>query len=378
MKNQPIQLLQLHKDYDMIPDMQESEYRFFVADVKNRGVQVPIEIEGTTILDGRHRWKAAKECGLKSIPVREVKLNGESSTHYMLKAAVERRHLTDHQRAMMAAMYAKQNPKPMGGDHGNQYTGGKPAHGGGVATHVPAAQSEAAALMGVTPKAVDRAARVLSANKKLAEQVKSGKVKLGFAAKQVAHRKSVARAKTITIPEGEFGVIVIDPPWPYSQVFGKSDDPQSPDKRSAGDDRRAVSPYPEMSMADLAAMRLPAATDCIIWLWTTNRFMRQAYALLDTWGFQEKTILTWIKPRIGLGDWLRNCTEHCILATRGHPVVILKNQSTALLAGQAEHSSKPAEFFQLVENLCVSEKRLEMFARKKRKGWEVHGCDIME
>jgi N6-adenosine-specific RNA methylase IME4 len=50
---------------------------------------------------------------------------------------------------------------------------------------------------------------------------------------------------------------------------------------------------------------------CVLWLWTTNHFMPHAFAVLDRWGFEHKTILTWVKPGMGLGDWLRGNTEHC-------------------------------------------------------------------
>ena len=50
--------------------------------------------------------------------------------------------------------------------------------------------------------------------------------------------------------------------------------------------------------------------DTILWVWTTNLFMRHAYTVLDAWGFEERTILTWAKDRFGNGDWLRGQTEH--------------------------------------------------------------------
>jgi N6-adenosine-specific RNA methylase IME4 len=113
---------------------------------------------------------------------------------------------------------------------------------------------------------------------------------------------------------------------------------------------------------------------CVLWLWTTNAFMREAYACLDAWGFQEKTILTWDKEIMGLGDWLRNQTEHCILAVRGSPIVSLTNQTTILREKRREHSRKPESFYTLVEALCPGSK-LEMFAREKRANWTAWGAE---
>ncbi len=103
--------------------------------------------------------------------------------------------------------------------------------------------------------------------------------------------------------------------------------------------------------------------------------MRDAFRVLDAWGFVEKTILTWVKNRIGVGNWLRGQTEHCILAVRGNPVVNLTNQGTVLHAPVREHSRKPEEFYEFVEGLCPGKSRLELFAREQRDGWVCGGAE---
>jgi N6-adenosine-specific RNA methylase IME4 len=102
--------------------------------------------------------------------------------------------------------------------------------------------------------------------------------------------------------------------------------------------------------------------------------MRDAYRCLDAWGFKEKTILTWDKELLGLGDWLRNVTEHCILAVRGRPVVALTNQTTIIREKRREHSRKPVAFYDMVEALCPGSK-LEMFSRSPRDGWGAWGAE---
>jgi N6-adenosine-specific RNA methylase IME4 len=162
-------------------------------------------------------------------------------------------------------------------------------------------------------------------------------------------------------PEGLFNVIVIDPPWAY-------------EKRGEDISHRGRCPYPTMTTDEISAMRIPADNDCVLWLWTTNAFMHDAYHILEAWGFTPKTILTWVKDRFGLGDWLRGQTEHCIFAIKGKPPVSLTNQTTVLHAPLREHSRKPAAFYELVESLCHGRK-IEMFSREKREGWSQHGAD---
>lgn len=172
------------------------------------------------------------------------------------------------------------------------------------------------------------------------------------------------RAEPPPIPEGPFRVIAIDPPWRYgSRVEDAS--------------HRGRNQYPDMSVEEICALPVAAKAHpdgCVLWLWTTNAFMRDAYRCLDAWGFQEKTILTWDKQLLGLGDWLRNITEHCILAVRGTPVVQLTNQTTLISEARREHSRKPEAFYALVEALCPGSK-LEMFGRESREGWTLWGAE---
>jgi N6-adenosine-specific RNA methylase IME4 len=163
---------------------------------------------------------------------------------------------------------------------------------------------------------------------------------------------------------GPYRVIVADPPWPYE----KADvDPYS----------RGVYPYPAESIAKICALDVAAIAheDSILWLWVTNHHMREAFSVLDAWGFEQKTILTWAKDRIRMGHWLRGQTEHCLMATRGNPIVCVSNESTLLQAPAASaHSEKPAQFYDLVERLCPAPRYAELFSRRRHSDkWDCHG-----
>lgn len=171
------------------------------------------------------------------------------------------------------------------------------------------------------------------------------------------------RAKPLPVASGRFDIIVADPPWAY-------------EKRADDITGRGRISYPSMPTDAICALPVAARSEesCILWLWTTNAFMRDALRVVDAWDFAEKTILTWVKDRMGLGDWLRGQTEHCILAVRGRPLVQLTNETTVLRGPVREHSRKPDEFFELVDRLCPGTK-LEMFAREARSGWVAWGAE---
>ena len=184
---------------------------------------------------------------------------------------------------------------------------------------------------------------------------------------KLQHKADLAeqiQSEAAQFPEGPFRVLVIDPPWKY-------------DARSEDPTHRALNPYPDMTIDEIKG-KIPvpemAHEDCILWLWTTNAFLRQAFECLDEWGFECKTVLTWIKDRMGTGDWLRGQTEHCLMAVRGKPIVTLTNQTTALCAPMRQHSRKPDEFYQLVESLCPGN-RCELYGRQIRDGWTAFGAE---
>jgi len=97
-----------------------------------------------------------------------------------------------------------------------------------------------------------------------------------------------------------------------------------------------------------------------------------AFEVIEAWGFEYKTLLTWVKDRMGTGEWLRGQTEHCLLAARGKPVFLHGQHSTVIQAVRREHSRKPEEFYALVEATSPGSK-VELFAREQRNGWRAFG-----
>jgi hypothetical protein len=137
---------------------------------------------------------------------------------------------------------------------------------------------------------------------------------------QRQQRAAAIAAEPPPLPHGPFRVVVADPTWQY----GRADDPT----------HQGTCPYPTMPLE--AIQKLPvgplACDDSILWLWTTNAHLRQAFDVAAAWGFETKTVLTWVKDRFGTGNWLRGQTEHCLLAVRGRLTVTLTNHSTVLEA----------------------------------------------
>lgn len=121
-----------------------------------------------------------------------------------------------------------------------------------------------------------------------------------------------------------------------------------------------------------------AAENCHVWFWTTNRFLRDSYDILESHGFTVRSPLTWVKFRLGLGgpSTLRNATEHCLFATRGHLPVLNRSTPTWLSAPVTAHSEKPSELYKILERVSPGP-RLELFARHHEPGWDVWGDQVV-
>jgi hypothetical protein len=89
------------KDYLELADELNAEFKALVESVRIHGVREPILIIDDLIVDGRHRWLAAKECGLTSIPVVEV---SEEDVPDVIQDAVTRRHFSKGALAYMTVI----------------------------------------------------------------------------------------------------------------------------------------------------------------------------------------------------------------------------------------------------------------------------------
>jgi N6-adenosine-specific RNA methylase IME4 len=340
-----------HPAADAFPLLEGPPFIALVDSIRADGLIEPISVDGSgVILDGRNRARACLELGIE--PETNV-IELADPTAFIVARNLTRRHLSVSERAIVADRLAQLVP-------------GRPA-----ATARPGAvsQTEAADLLRVGRGSVQKARALRESGRTdLYDAVARGEKKLDRAVREMRRDESAAklRAEPTPPPRGPFRVIVIDPPWRYEK------------NTRAVEDRRGEVDYPDMGHDEIASLPVPDmadATGSILWLWTTNAHLPDAFNLVRRWGFEHKTVLTWVKDRIGMGDWLRGQTEHAILAVKGAPTVLLSGQSTRLDAPLREHSRKPDEFYALVESLCPGSK-CELFARQPRPGWVSWGADV--
>ena len=160
----------------------------------------------------------------------------------------------------------------------------------------------------------------------------------------------------------KYQTIMADPPWEIGQKTGS---------------RGAHKHYNLMSLERIKAMPVSdlAEPNAHCWLWVTNNTLRDGFDVLEAWGFIPQSILVWWKPRLGLGNYLRYCTEYLLLGTRGKCPIRYKGQPNLLFAPVQDHSHKPEEQYAIIER-CSPGPYLELFARRPQPGWSAWGAEI--
>ena len=179
------------------------------------------------------------------------------------------------------------------------------------------------------------------------------------------------------LPAGPFSVVYADPPWHY-RCFTK-----------AGEARSASQHYQTMSLADIKALPVAdvAAKDCHLFMWVTGPNLRQAFEVIDAWGFKYSSVaFTWVKLtrrapmlfmdkhsfHVGMGHTTRKNCEWVLLGRRGSPKRLSKSIRELIIAPVREHSRKPDEAAERIEQYADGP-YLEMFGRAPRENWTVWG-----
>jgi len=175
----------------------------------------------------------------------------------------------------------------------------------------------------------------------------------------------------------KYKTILVDPPWKYGK-WGKASKPNY----AGHTPKESEMPYEQMTVDQIKALAVAdiAAENCDLYLWTTQKYLPQAFEVLKAWGFKYCQTLTWCKAPMGTGQGGLYCptNEFLILGRRGRmPTGKTRQDSTWWQVKRAwkKHSKKP-EFFQDMIEQQSDGPRVELFARRQRPGWDVWGNEV--
>ena len=170
------------------------------------------------------------------------------------------------------------------------------------------------------------------------------------------------------IPLFSYDLIMSDCPWSFSTWSNK------------GKGKSADRHYGCMSLDDIKALPVGslAASHAVLFHWCTWPMLREGIEVVSAWGFKYVTGGAWHKmtahgkTAFGTGYRVRCASEPFLLGVVGNP----KNSRSErnIITGLVrEHSRKPEEAFAWCERYLPGARRLELFSRTARPGWDAWG-----
>jgi N6-adenosine-specific RNA methylase IME4/ParB-like chromosome segregation protein Spo0J len=394
---------------DRLRALREDGIAELIASFNEVGHLNPITVRpqkggGYVLIAGLRRLEAAKRCGWKSIHcIVRRDLDADKAELAEIDENLMRAELSPAERAMHVErrkkLYEKAHPEiKHGGDRksAEAKSSGQIGHLKRFIGHLKRFTKDAAQKTGQSERSIRRdAARgenvavlpdivgtsldkgaELDAlaklpepeQRKLAERAKADeKVSAKHAVKRLRRqqRERELGAKIAAMPDKKYGVIYADPPWKFESYSDET-----------GMDRAAGNHYPTMDSAAVCKLEIPAADDCVLFLWATVPMLYDALQIMDAWDFTYKSNLVWVKNKIATGYWSRNQHEHLLIGVRGDnvPAPAPGDQPPSVIeAPVGKHSEKPAVFREQIEKMFPSLPKIELFARAKADGWDVWG-----
>lgn len=376
--------MDFHPLSEIFPLLPDAELSALADDIKAHGLREPIWLYESQILDGRNRWRACELAGIAERPTRQY--DGDDPVGFVVSLNLHRRHLSESQRASVAAEIE------------NMRQGERTDLEPNANLH-KVSRERAAELLNVSPRSVAAASRVHdSGAPELVSALKQGKVSVSAAAdvaglpmeqqkeivargereileaaKQIrTERAAVKRAEieelrtkalAVPPPSGQYRTIVIDPPWQTAKF-----------ERDCRPNQSGDLDYPTMDYDELGSFELPAAEECHVYVWTTQKHLPAAFELLERWGLTYVFTMVWHKPGgpqpFELPQY--NC-EFILFARKGSMTFLdTKQFFTCFSAPRREHSRKPDEFYDLVRRVSPGP-HIDIFSREKREGFEQYG-----
>lgn len=365
---------EFHELANIFPLMNGKEYDDLVNDIKANGLIEPVMLSDNKIIDGRNRYRACSDAGIEC-EFNELKYQTFSQLiSFVVSKNLHRRHLESGQRAACVAdandiiNKLKEEARQRQATSEQGIYGGKPlSQKIDEPVDMGRTDDKLAELFNTNRQYVSDAIKIKEQRPDLHEKVKSGEIKIADAKREIKRDEVISSLESIEVKEqkeilGLYDVIVIDPPWPMQKI------------------ERDVTPnqvlldYPVMSINEIESFELPCAENCHVWLWTTQKFLPDAFEILQMWELKYVCTFVWHKAGgfqpFNLPQY--NC-EFVLYARKGTPEFIdLKDFKVCFDAPRGKHSEKPDEFYDVIKRVTAG-RRIDIFNRRPIDGFDVWG-----
>lgn len=172
----------------------------------------------------------------------------------------------------------------------------------------------------------------------------------------------------------KYDIIYTDPPWQQTKSnFRKS----RPNQKKALD-------YPTLSMEEIKEIHsnLPVSNKHNVFMWTIDKYLHETEQMMSSLGYDLHARMIWDKENgIAPAFTIRFSHEYLLwFYKKGNilmPVKEMRGKYTTVFREAAtKHSKKPICAYEMIELMFPNAKKLEMFARQERDGWDCWGNEV--
>lgn len=176
--------------------------------------------------------------------------------------------------------------------------------------------------------------------------------------------------------ENRYDLILADPPWKQSKGGKKSVRANS----SGRPLDYQVCTLEEIEEHLKAAVSLTGGNS-ILFLWTIDKYLFEAQEIAERLGYKLHARLIWNKVTgIPAAFTVRYGHEYLLYMYKGklRPVALEERGKihTVFTERVQRHSQKPEISFDIIERLYPTEKKIELYARRPRPGWDCWGNEV--
>jgi len=348
----------INPEYDrLVPNLLKVDYDNLKNSIDKNGLWIPILCnEQGVILDGYNRYDICKKVRKQTKYAVRTFDNPLLEKKFVIECNLHRRHLNDFQKSELGIPLLEIEKELAKKRQGTRTDLTSSSNEDNVKANTIVSQN-----IGVSKSTFERAKKVIEkAPEDLKQRVRSGQTSINYAYKTVNRQEKKENKEPI--PEGEFDVILADPPWTYDI-----------NTRGSPDDH-----YDVMSDNEIYDIKIPSSENCVLFMWGTAPKLPEALKVIEAWGFIYKTHMVWIKDKIGTGYYFRGKHELLLVAVKGKPLIPEEKDrpESVLIAPRTTHSTKPEQTYSIIERMYPNSKYLELFARNTREGWKSWGNEI--
>jgi N6-adenosine-specific RNA methylase IME4 len=407
---------------ELIPPLTDDEFKQLQANLLRDGCKEPLTVWDGILIDGHNRYKICQQHSIK-FKVDEIKF--KSRDHAMARIderQLGRRNLDDDKRAMVAddlvqrlskiavveqrkiagaasAMARKEANESADSALSLKSKTSKPKGRKQNRTRTTVAKEKK-----ISDKKLRHAAEIKKADKQVANMVLNGKIKLTEGKKLIAlpedaRRKAIKAIKSGTDArtavreakkdgynariaaikpkalEGKYRIFYVDAPMKYYGLNQADEHGHAEAHYDCLTDEELIAYKPGGGSRTVKEL---ADKNSVLFMWVTSPMLERSFKIIREWGFTYKASFVWDKVRHNMGFYNSVRHEFLLVATKGacKPDVPKLFDSVQSIERSNKHSEKPKEFYEIIETLYDHGRKLEIFARSGRNGWDSVGNEV--